>query len=584
MKIKKLITVIAAVIIAAVLCFSNLFAFAGYYYSGGDLSANPGRTRKYLDLKDYNYAWLDDVIIRDSSTSVIPLVIHPAADSPDRVNFDEFRTECADVLSLNNATENNLTNKITDMLRTVYYIMVAYGYIDNDFQAMRSFNENYGIKYPSADDNFTGLYSAITYMCLNKDLYTKILKSDISIPMGTGVEEAVVRFAANLTKLELPGNVKTMPAFANLYAKENVLEDTGYPISENPTKEETLYWVKVKTCEAAGYEVPSDVRFDKLSSDEIELVNNSYVASLFTVRYEIMYDTDEVGKAMRSDNPSDSMAKLTIEGLLNDRQISYDDSQPMNVLFDKAAKEGCFRLEEEFYSDVYNYDIYVPVNATEVWITGFALADQLPGGSLDYVLTYVNGVLKKNNSTNKVPLSDGDQTIFKFKSYYTEGEESQKAEYTFRVIKSADASSENLPVAVDIGSPLDDVSSALTGSIISSARKSASDLTTVPSTEKSPYTSSPLTTFSLNESTSRETTRNSLFDETYPTDENGEVATVKSVLNVDAEKETSGNPIQVLTAIVKENPVAVTAPVSVLALGAVAGFVFTKKRRENGED
>ena len=92
---------------------------------------------------------------------------------------------------------------------------------------------------------------------------------------------------------------------------------------------------------------------------------------------------------------------------------------------------------------------------------------------------------------------------------------------------------------------------------------------------------SQLTTYDIGENTlSTEGYTGSLFN-TYPTDEKGEVLTTRNPLEVTTEEETSASVLSYVSDKVRENPVVVAAPAGLAAIGASAGFMFYRKRRED---
>lgn len=574
MKNKKVLSVMISLMMLILVCCSPFISYASFFVEDGDVSSCPGNTRVYTEAKDYNYAWLDSVILRDGSMAVTPLTVYPVSEYPYSHTCDEFIDECNNYVKLIGLSDTVVQNTIIDSLKTIYYTLVATGKITDSTQDMRAYNESCGILYPYTDSQFTDLYTVITYVCLNQNLYKLVSNEDVSITRGTTVEGAVVKFLSAVCGMAVPSSVDTVPAFSYLFTEKYVIEDSAYPVSENPTEEEVNYWVKLQAAQKAGYSVPATTKYENLTSEQIEYVTYAYDASVLTTRYEVPIDPMLLKAALSSSNSSDEVPRLVLKSMLDNSSVSYLKDETTQSLFNKAAQEGYFDLENEFYTDIYNYRIYVGPECEKIWITCFPIADQLDNGSINEVSTFINGSLVKNSSTNAVEVP-ADGTTFTVRTSYNG--KSDTATYVFTVVKTGDAETMNEAPSIDLSDPLQDIASNISNVITGSTNNSAvSELPTVGFTFDS-----QLTTYDIGENTlSTEGYTGSLFN-TYPTDEKGEVLTTRNPLEVTTEEETSASVLSYVSDKVRENPVVVAAPAGLAAIGASAGFMFYRKRRED---
>ena len=556
----------------ALVCCSPFISYASFFVNDGDVKSCPGNTRVYTEPEKYNYAWLDSIIVRDGSLSVTPLTVYPVSENPYSHTYKEFVEDCNSYMKLFDASQTAVQDSVIDSLKTVYYTLVATGYITDSNQDMRAYNESNGIVYPYTSGKFTDLYTAITYVCLNQNLYRLFCDEDITITRGTTIEGAVVKFLASVCEMNIPSSVDTVSAFSYLFSEKYVIEDSEYPVSDNPSEEEVYYWVKLQAAQKAGYSVPASTPYDKVSSDQVDYVTYAYYASILKTRYEVPVSPILLKSALLSADPSNEVPRLVIKTMLDNSSVRYSDGETTLTLFNMAAKEGYFDLENEFYTDIYNYRIYVSPECEKVWMTCFPVADQLLNGNVNNVSTYINGKLVKNNSTNAVDIPAGG-TTFTVKTLYAGKEDT--ATYVFTVIKDAEAAADmNEVPSINLSDPFAELANNISN-VISGA---GNDSSSVSPSEGFTF-ESQLTTFSIDEAPVSGTS-SSLF-ETYPVDEYGNVLTTRNPLETEkTEEETAASVLTVVADAVKENPVVVAAPAGFLAIGASAGFLFYRKKKD----
>lgn len=578
---KRILSLVAAMIMLSVFCFGSFSASASIYYLDGQAVHCPGNTRVYTPLSNYNYAWIDYVVLRDSSTSVSSLELRPVTDNPYSHTYSEFVKECSDYTSLFYVSEDVLEDTFTDSLKSVYYSLLATGLVKNDYQTMRAYNESMGIVYPYAESSLTEMYTAITYVCLRADLYKLLTDKEIYIPRGTTVEGAVVAYLSTVCGVDVPANVSTVSGFSYIFARDYVLEDENFPVSEDPSEEEVFFWTKVKAADACGYSVPKTTPYSEITQSQAEYVTYAYYASILTTKYGVMVDPYQLKDALSKGG--NAVPVLVLKSMLDHVSIGYSNSESGKELFEKAKQEGFFDLENQFYTDIYDYELTVAENNDKVWITSFLLANQLENGSLNNVQTFVNSKLVANSATTAIELNSKSDTVFSVKIIYSDGSHQDSAVYTFTVKKGASSITEHGTESIDIASPLSGVTGELEGiaskyvfpEINVSAYKEALNNHSTESNHGNTLSTYSVTdqanTTAYNSSANRFTT--------YSSDE-----TASAIGNFNLhknEEQTTQTLLSGVVAVVKENPAAVATPFGLLAIGASAGYVFFKKRKED---
>lgn len=574
MKSKRILCFLLLSVLLISVCCSSFVSSASVYYVNGQAKTTPGQTRTYIPLEEYNYAWIDDVVVRDSSSSVTPLTLVPVTDYPYSHTLPEFIKECNNYTSLFNASEQVLESTFVTSLKTMYYSLIATGVVKENNSVMRQYNEEHGIVYPFIESDLTQMYTAIVYVSLKTDLYSAILDKQIDIPRGTTVEGAIVMILSTICDMNIPATVNSLSSFSYMFAEDYVVDEEKYPVSEEPTEAEVYYWVQLAAADNAGYSVPKDVPYSAVTSEQEEYVMYAYYASILTNKYGVMIDPLLLRGALLSNDKDTRVPELVLKAMLDDVSISYTKNESMADLFEKAKKEGFFDLEAEFYTDIYDYQVYVTPESEQVWFTSYLIADQLLDGDENYAEMFVNGESVGNTITTGVKLADTTDTKVVIEVLYDDGVRNDKATYSFVIKKDYNASDINGNLVIDIADPVDSVLDSLSGA--ADKYMEGVEIPTAPTTNVSG--GNTLTTYAVNGTTSANKF------ETYPTDANGNVIGNSDALGTTAQEQTTVQVLdRTLAETVKENPEYVATPIGLLAVGASAGYIFFRRRKNELE-
>lgn len=571
MKFKKALSVILLAVIVSVTCCSSFLSSASVFYIDGNAAVCPGNTRVYVEEKNYNYAWIDDVVLRDSTSSVTPLVPHPVTDYPYSHTAKEFVTECNNYAALFNASSEILQSSFIKTIKTAYYMLLASGAVKSDQQAMRAYNESRGIVYPYNQSSLTNIYTTLVYALLKSDIASSVLKQTVEIPRGTTVEGAVVIYLSKICNMNVPASVNSIPAFSYLFAEQYVLEGSGLPVSEEPTEQEVYYWVRVLAADKNGYDVPKTTPYAKVTQEQEDYVRYAYYASILTTKYDVHVDPMLLKSAIQSGNKDVEIPKLVLRSMLDSVNTGYSKSEDISSLFEKAKKDGFFDLEDGFYTDIYDYEVTVADTSTEIWFTAFLVADQIADASLSKAKTYINDNLVANTSTNSVKIT-GNSTKFTVKIEYNDSKRKDTAVYNFTVNKSSAGSKTVGGVNIDLSEPIDNIIGSINDSVSTQIQNNAAS-------QYQGYASGysgEITTYAANQTASPYAS----YFETYPTDSQGNVITTGDPLATTTKSEQKpGSVLSNVTQAIEDKPEYIATPIGLLAVGASAGYVFLRKRR-----
>lgn len=597
---KKVLTLVLALTMLMALAVCPAYA-ASDAISSLIPQLDPGETRRETE---YNYAWLDQLIIRDDASSFVPTTIIPKPDDyPYSHTYEEFTQEVKDYSELKDLNENTVASTYEEMMTLVYYTVVALGMTD-DYEVMEEYLRDYGITIPDVPGGQDKINVAVVYAALKYDAVYTLYGKKVSIPVGISLDNASVIIFAALSGVMLPSGVDTFPGLAVHTVKGYVDNFDDIPMSKNPSTAEVFHWARVIVASSADsneddigdYEV-SKMAYDMVHPDDKLYIDNAYFATILNTAYDVTLDADALGSALESSDKT-AVARLILETMLSEKNVRFSSKMNTKELFELACENGCFNLEEEFHSDVYYYDVTIAQDRTKMWFTPLAVADQLDGGNVKAVSMTLNGAPAAHNTTTSVAIdpNKANETIV-LKVDYNDGFRVEQATYTFNIIKDKSLNGTKvtsdksmvaaLQSAVDTVNPSgNDKVNEIFGGIMDYVQSEAPEYSTVPQGDV-------LTTFGYgSDYVPNDGTSNTdgyefgyleeLLNGQYATDADGNILTTKGPSFVGVEDEDKGDSfVAKATTVVKENPEIVAAPTSIIAIGALAGYLMTRKHRDS---
>ena len=597
---KKVLTLVLALTMLIALAVCPVSA-VNNYTSTFIPKLDPGETRRETE---YSYAWLDQLIVRDDATSVVPTTIIPRpTDYPYSHTYDEFIEEVKAYSDLNDLNENTVATSYEEMMKLVYYTVVALGMTD-EYDVMEEFLRSYGIRLPDEPDGQDKINVAVVYAALKYDAVYALYGKEVSIPRGVDLDSASVIIFAALSGIMLPSGVTSFPGLAVHTVKNYVKEFEDLPVSKNPDAAEVFYWAKVITASSADsnddeigdYEMPK-MAYDKVDPADKDYVDYAYYATILNTAYDVTLDAQALQAAVESGN-STAVQRLILETMLTERNVRTSSRMNTKELFDLACENGCFNLEEEFHSDVFFYDITIAQDRTKMWFTPFSIADQLDGGNSAATTMSINGIAAGHNNTTGIALDPAKSTETIVLSIdYNDGIRNQQATYTFNIIKDKALNGVKIESDKSMVQAFQSMADAanpsgnekvdeILGGVVDYVQSELPEFSTTPQGDI-------LTTFGYGDSgyvpeNGTGTTDGyefgylqDLLDGKYATDADGNILTTKGPSFVGVEDEKDDSIIEKATTVVKENPEIVAAPTSVIAIGALAGYLMMKKHRDS---
>ena len=559
------------------------------------LTVSPGNVR--WDGVEYNYAWLDNMMIRDDAMAATQAHIIPKpTDYPYRITYEGFLEESGNYSELMTYDKESVTAAYDEIINVMYYVVVAMGMTD-DIDEMKSYLTEQGIRLPANTTPDENAEIAVVYAAIKYDAVYTLYNKHVEFPVGTTLDGAVVTIVSALTGTVVPSGVDNLAGYAVFCTKSYVTSFEGLPVSTNPSEAEIFHWAKVIMAASSGdYKVPVEV-YSETTPAQKEYVDYAYYASILSDIYEVKIDPIKLVMAIQNGDPH-SVQKLILKTMLDEKNVKYDSNESTRKLFDKACEKGCFNLEEEFYTDVLRYDIEVAQNCEKIWFTPFPLSGLLENGSDEYLTIKLSGTPVAPSSTTGIVLdtTKAKETVC-MEVVYSAPDRNNTAVYEFNIIKNAALNTERnpetqndmvaevekyvnsiIPVENDKAQAIiDGIFQNVDGEMQNSGSNGEGILTTYGDIENVSGTNG-------GSSSSNEGFNFEYLDEllagAYETDEFGNIITT-TAFNYEETTEKEESFITKTVETVKEKPEIIAAPTGLIAVGAFAGYLMNKKHRDS---
>ncbi len=362
---KKFSKTLLSVIIALVFVCPS--AFAREFAPTID-ATNIGVNTQYK-YEENDPSWLRQLTIKEDMLSSSGLIneeiLHPVSSYPYTSDAPHFKAQVEEYIKIYTLDEDSQRAAYLYLLQQVG----ALGIIaepDTSDEDKIEWLKNQGIIITAEDekDPEKKLMIIALYALMKNDIYYVYTGKTIEIPEGTPCEEAIVMYL-----MALSGEGSELSAFVlkffgsssigNLddyiyYTSLMALYTQGYvsPLEiPSITRNEVYRRVAIMTIRTAGIAIDAETA----TAEEIQ---HKYLAAMMGTQYSVTIDPAAFKKALNS-----STAPYYIL-----QRMAYEDAK-VTISQTKYSYEDCFKLvlqkthrfdlEDEFYSDIYEYDIYL---------------------------------------------------------------------------------------------------------------------------------------------------------------------------------------------------------------------------------
>ncbi len=361
---KALYSVIAVIIALAVVCPS---VFARDFAPVID-ATNIGVKTQYK-YEENNPSWLRQLVIKEDMLSTSGLIneeiLHPVCDYPYTTDAPHFKAQVEEYIELYTLDDESQKAAYLYLLEQIGALSIIANPETSDKSKAEWLREQ-GIIITEEDEKDPDKILMINalYALMQNDFYYVIKGERLQIPKGTPLEEAVVMYLMGLS-----GDGSALTDFVLKYfgnASIGNLEDYIYYTSlmalytqgyvspfEIPTISREEVYRRVAIMTINGYGIAIDA--ETATTEEIR---HKYLAAMMGTQYSVTIDPTAFKKALNQ--------KTAPYYIL--QRMAYEDSK-VTISSTKHSYEECFKLvlqktnrfdlENEFYSDIFEYDIYL---------------------------------------------------------------------------------------------------------------------------------------------------------------------------------------------------------------------------------
>lgn len=379
------------------------------------------------DYDEAELAWLTDLVIKEDMTTVegmsqrcdlVPVPVYPYTETA--ASFREEVNYFVSLYDLDLGSQRAGYIYFFEILNANSNLLAA----DISDADIREYLEGVGIVYPDvvgSDELIIAraLFTAMVTGSLNNNVYKN----------GTSLETVLVTYLADITGMNMATLKNWMPGSSILSIDDYILAasklalwSNGYNVSVSTDADEVYRLLAVMTVKKQGITADSSLSYEKLKL--------SYMAALLGKKYNVTVDSAKLGAALENDAVAYYMLQLI--GKKSGLSIREDNASYERAFELVAENTGVFDVSsEDFYADIYLYDVYLKSRCSSLWIYPTAYAT---GNSKYNVIISVNGQSIRNNYYNEVLVDiTADVVTLSIKVTVSGNGESSDAVYTVNV-------------------------------------------------------------------------------------------------------------------------------------------------------
>ncbi len=349
-------------------------AFAKDFAPKFDIS-NPGIQTQYI-YSENDVSWIRKLVVKEDMLSpegiATEAVLHPVTDYPYTNDAPHFKAEVEECTKTYTLDEDSQRAAYLYLIKQVGALSLISEPTVSD-QTKADWLRSQGIVITEEDeqDPEKVLMISALYAMMRNDLYYVYTGEHLTIPEGTSLEQAIVIYLASLSG---QGSMLASfiykffghSSFGNLedymyYTSLMALYTNGYVnATEIPQLSRNEVYRRVAIMTIRGYGLAIDS--EKATHEELQ---QKYLTAMLGTHYKVSLDPESLTKA--SNNQSIAYYIL--------QRMAYEDAK-LTISQSKYSFENCFKivlqktdrfdLKKEFYSDIYEYNVYLESNRSNI--------------------------------------------------------------------------------------------------------------------------------------------------------------------------------------------------------------------------
>ncbi len=433
---KKATRLLSAVLAAIILCAAMIpSAFARDFAPKFD-ATNLGVQTQYA-YSENNVSWIRKLVIKEdmlsSSTILNEVVLHPVTDYPYTTDAPHFKAEveeCVKTYTLDEESQKAAYLYVLDQIGAL--TIISEPTTSNETKADWLRAQGIIVTEEDEKDAERVLLISALYAMMRNDLYYVMKGEQYTIPAGTPLEEAVVMYIAALSGQENSLGSFILKFFGKnsfgsledyiYYTSLMALYTNGYvSVMEITTlpREEVFRRLAIMTIRNYGLAIDSE----NATTEELQ---QKYLTAMLGTHYRVSLDPASLIKASSNQGiPYYVLQRMATEDAnMTISHTRYTYEQCFDYVLKKTQR---FDLEKEFFSDIYEYNIYLGSKRETISVSPTPLTATS--------LVKINDVAVVGGQYTKVELTNAGIQAFTITSTYTVNGKSTTSKYKINVIQ-----------------------------------------------------------------------------------------------------------------------------------------------------
>ena len=432
----KLTHRVTAAVLAIICGFSVFTVSASAKKFAKQINTNLGVSTQYA-YEENDPSWLRELIVKENMLSVDGIItekaLYPVTDYPyitDAPCFAEEVNEYAEIYTLDEESQKAAYIYVFQQIGALSIL----GDPDATDKSKAEWLREQGIiitPEQEKDPDSIFMISAL-YALWKNDFYYVFSGERLNIPPGTTLEAALMMYLVALDGddrsliafLDKHFNITTIVSLEDYvyYTCLFALYTNGYVSSREIvtiSRSEVFRRLAIMTISNAGISVDAS----SASTEEIQI---KYMAAMLGTQYSVTLDPDSLFRANRAKTiPYYIIQRMAYE----DKKLAISSSkytyeQAFNIVLKKTNR---FDLEKEFYSDIYEYNLYLDYLRDLIYINPTPVDNGL-------LSVTINDKPASLSTYAKVPLTTDEKQVLKIVVTYL-GEPKKTTTYKINVFQ-----------------------------------------------------------------------------------------------------------------------------------------------------
>ncbi|MDO5015122.1 MAG: hypothetical protein Q4E28_04130 [Clostridia bacterium] len=382
-------------------------------------------TNKANPNSEESKAWLADVQIREDSTKMEKAVPIPDVEF-NSMELKKLRIQSKAIMSTINPDLSSVEESYSNLLKKLLE-KTGFEDLSTTQEKISYLKEKHLVNYgSSAPEDNSNIYTELLYYALKYNLADQIIGEKFKLPANINPKDGVF-----LLVKKIYGNANT-EKIDNL--KDFALNDIKKTLSDNnveikdKTPEELMLLYKAVISKKMGT-IPSNIDLNSLSAEKIDI---SYAKGVIEKAFNTKLSNESIQKILNTKN-SEILVSEVLKNKINGAKIVPVSDTDVDKLYKQAFDLGLYDIEEEFYSDIYKYNVNLKHEVDAVWFTPFTSLAEYADEDLNNLSVLINGEPANHGRSFKIEKREFDKPVKINLIYKNNDKVVDKKTYVFKI-------------------------------------------------------------------------------------------------------------------------------------------------------